>query len=152
MATTEPAAAGGVSVSRDELLEQADQAARTRSKIAELTETIYYELQALRLTIAAGLEPTVELREARPAVGEGWYGVELFGHRSRIGYVRTVVLGGREFVEVREPEHMRHLRDEDPETAPERVEYYAPAAIFSLDPSTEQAVLEHLNNRDAIPF
>lgn len=154
---TTPADAGSASVSRDELLErataaeaQADRGIEAAGNASSLE--LLLELRALRLTLAAALVPPEPRADAPSEIQEGWYWIELMGHRTRTGYVRPVLFAGRGLVEIREPEHLRHIRDEDPETIPGKVEFYSPAAIFALSPSTEQEVLESLRDRDSVPF
>lgn len=155
MSTTKaaPAFASGVSVSsRDRLLGLADDASRRGSTAQPAEEATYWELQALRLTISAALQPPEPRADAPPEIQEGWYEIELMGHRTRVGYIRPVVFAGRGLVEIREPEHTGADYGGGDRTIPEKVEYYSPAAIFALSPSTEQEVLEDLRDRDFIPF
>lgn len=154
---------------REQLLDLADSISRDAENIearvdprngsgaaAEGVLALVYELRAHRLTIAAAIAPTEPPREPEQAVKEGWWEVELMGHRQRWAYVRTVAFAGRTLVEIREPAHPKqgpqHTGDSDPEMQPERVEYYSPSAIFSLTPSTEHAILQELQERSYQPF
>jgi hypothetical protein len=110
--------------------------------------------RALTLAILELAETRNGSDPANPEVAEGWYDLELMGHRRRFGHVRTVRLAGREAVEITEPAHaVTHGPDGDGEHIVEtRVEVYAAAAVFSLSPSTQAAVLAELCARDEIPF
>lgn len=107
------------------------------------------ELHALTLTVEAALLPSEPRADRPPEVKEGWYSIELMGHRSREGYVRPVTCAGRPLIEVREPSHRR---GEDGPMKPERVEFYSPAAIYCLSPSTEAEVMHELVAHSGIPF
>lgn len=103
----------------------------------------------LRAIVIALVELQPEQRTAttdRPEIEDGWYHVELFGHRARHGYVRTVSLAGRSILEIREPAHV--ITDaEDPIEVSERVENYAASAVFSLTPTDEANVVDTLAER-----
>lgn len=158
--TTAPADTGSVSVTRDDLLAAAEAEEELARKMLVgshvnppwPTIALVYQLRAVRLTLAAALQPPQPRADAPPEIEPGWYGVDLMGHRTRTGHVRPVTLAGRPLIEIREPEHRGYLNGRVG-TVAEKVEYYSPAAIFSLHPTTETAALEHLADRDAdIPF
>lgn len=150
MAITEHAPA----TEREQLLTQADDAARQADNWAEHGDggaAVWMEIRALRLTLAAAAAtPQEPGREQKPEIEEGWYQIELFGHRSRNGYLRTVSLGGRQLLEIREPEHVVNDDGDEQRLVEERVEFYASSAVFSLSPSTETDVVKEL--ADLRPF
>lgn len=124
-----------------------------------------HELHALTLTVEAALLPPEPRADAPPEVQEGWFSpIELMGHRRRDGYIRAVTLAGRPLIEIRVPQYERphRLWSDTPRTGPvviaESVEYYSPAAVFSLTPASEETVMAALGhvtateNTDRIPF
>lgn len=119
-------------------------------------QAVALELHALTLTVEAALLPPEPRSDAPPEVKEGWYHVELMGHRERWGHVRPVTLAGRPLVEIATPSYPKgepkHAGDDDPEMVASLTEFYSPAAIFSLSPSTERAVMDELIERARYPF
>lgn len=135
---------------REELLAKAD-------RIADGASDVGMSIEALRLTIAATLFPTAEPRAEKPCVPEGWYEVELMGHRQRWAHIRPIAFAGRQLVEVTQPSYPTNdpasSGDDDPEMRPALVEYYSPSAIYCLSPSTEAEVMAELVERaTGIPF
>lgn len=130
------------------MLDQVGEGNTTQAVIA-----LVHELHAITLTLEAAIAPTEPGREQKPEIADGFYGIELMGHRARLGYVRTVPFGGRQMIEIREPEHAGR-NSGTPTVVDERVEYYAPAAVFSIRPMAEEKVLAELVERDDqdIPF
>lgn len=116
------------------------------------TQTAY--LRAIAITL---LELQPETRDNSRGVAEvedGWYHLELFGHRSRSGYIRTVILAGRSMLEILEPEHAHRstVGEGQAVITAERVEVYAASAVFSLAPTTEDSVISTLVERSEYPF
>jgi hypothetical protein len=137
-------------------LDQVEEGNTTQAVIA-----LVHELHAITLTLEAAIAPTEPHRDHTPEIDDGWYAIELMGHRARLGHVRTVPFGGRQMIEITEPAHPVGDPKQDPdgdghdgrEVVSARVEYYAPAAVFSLRPSTEEQILADLAERDGdIPF
>ena len=88
-------------------------------------------------TLIAALEPR------KPAFEEGWYEVELMGHRRRVAHVRELEIAHRGFLDLR-------WKAGDVEQR----EIYSPSAVFCLTPLEDEAAAERLAavDRDEIPF
>lgn len=132
--------------------------------VVDATSAIVSALDGVRLAIlhassvqAIGIGVGARAASRHDEITAGWYDVELFGHRSRIGHLTTVTVGGKPIVQIREPAHQR-LDNEpprgEPTVEPERIEFYAAAAIFSLTPIDEATAIKRLVIRDdnTIPF
>lgn len=144
---------------RDQLLDLATEISRDAEAIEARLESrpdidaqlaLVLELRAHRLTLAAALAPPEPARDDKPEIPEGFYEIELMGHRQRSAHLRPVTFAGRQFVEIRTPAYQYEIGERH-ELVGERVEFYSPAAIFSVSPSSEDEVLAELAERHSIP-
>jgi hypothetical protein len=151
-------------LSREELLREAEhESRRAYQELALLSETDSYlacllhvaaavtgELRSLRYTLTSALVDTARAQEEG---FEAWARVELFGHRTLHGHVRERSVAGRRFLEIRVPSTTHERGDgEEPRVVAEETFLYAPSAVFSLDPCSEEDVLLELQQRRDLPF
>ncbi len=137
---------------RGQLLEEAFAVAERADPIGDAGQAhaeIIHELRALRLTIAAAIAPQ-ESDETLPELG--WIRLELFGHQVAYGFGREVLVGGRRFLELTQPEITAAV-DEDGElpvralVRHELVKRYHPNAVYATEPSTEEDVVAVLSRQ-----
>jgi hypothetical protein len=64
---------------------------------------------------------------------EGWAILELMGHRRLAGYLREQEIGGASFLRIDIP---------SADGEPAATQYYAPAAVYCITPTTEAMVKE----------
>jgi hypothetical protein len=64
---------------------------------------------------------------------EGWVILELMGHRRLAGYLREQEIGGASFLRLDIP---------SADGEPAATQYYAPAAVYCITPTTEAMVME----------
>lgn len=76
------------------------------------------------------------IEEARTSF-EGWAILELMGHRRLAGYVREETIAGAAFVRIDVPEQTPATDGETNGHASKATQFYAPAAIYCITPTTE---------------
>jgi hypothetical protein len=104
--------------------------------MAQATLSVSYQLASLTAVLVAGIAARETSRVDRPEIADGWYRIELMGHRRRHGHVSTATLSGRQMVEIRQPVGRVDAAG-DLVAVDTVVEHYSAAAIFSLSPSSE---------------
>jgi hypothetical protein len=117
---------------------------------SRFAEALCAELRSLQCTIASAFAPEP------PGAAEGfetWATLELFGHRALIGYVQETVLAGRRFLKLTVPAmSVEQGGDLEPRHFPEEVTFHSPAAVYAMEPCSEQHALVELEKRRDVPF
>ncbi len=83
------------------------------------------------------------MEEQREPQFEGWVILELMGHRRLAGYLREQEIGGASFLRLDIP---------SADGEPAATQYYAPAAVYCITPTTEAMVKEiaRINRPDPV--
>lgn len=132
------------------LLARADEAAEAAQAIDwkdEPVGAIVSALDAIRLTIAAGVAPHEEARERF----DTWATVDLMGHQTVYGHLREVLIGGRTFFEITIPEtlagkEIAERRGFKPFLVPATTTIYSTGAVYSITPTDEQDVIRQVES------
>lgn len=122
---------------------------QTNDPGARATLSVSFQLAALTAVLVAGVAVKETARVERPEIADGWYRIELMGHRRRHGYVTTATLSGRQMVEIRQPVASVDAAGDLTGEYTECVEHYAAAAVFSLSGSSQDDALEDARTFDS---
>lgn len=135
--------------SRAELLQLAEDEAERSHQIDWATQgagAVVAALAALRLTVAASLEPAEAAEEEPPR----WMCVELFGHQVVYGLAGEVFWAGRRWLEVAWPTIYDKTGDGVKVEAGSK--RYHPNAVYAMETIGEEAVRKALSSFGGLGF
>lgn len=134
--------------SRSELLERAEAKAEWASR-ENAVSPLVAELEAIRLTVAASLEPAELVEEEEPP---RWMCVELFGHQIVYGLAGEVFWCGRRWLEVAWPTIHDQESSEAVVLSEAGSKRYHPNAVYAMEEIGEDAVRKALTSRGGLNF